>query len=1130
MLRPDSLVTYGTFESTVQAFNAAVFNKAVGGSKMLIVKFARDARVVWVCTKTGERIGKLQEDVAFVVGVLWGRVVLEGGIVRCQYNKYTAPIRLCLVGPFKYAYQVGQLLHKIGVQLKSAISKSIPSFNPHTVHPYPPHHHHPHAQQQYQQQQPTYNMGRISSRTIASTAESQKNMVDEIYKGLSPIELQEQEPNEEVMTRMYGHQKQALWFMCQRERVVDFKHDETGGSGRMWKWDAARRGWVNRLSGEFTMEEPKQWLGGILADEMGLGKTLSVLSLVVARRKGCEIEDQQGERSSLNFNAAGSSTTTMIQSPSGSRLVDAKTTLIVTPLSTIPQWIHQIQTHLRANCVSVHVYHGTGKSTTPETLSGYDIVLTTYGTVGAEYGRVCKTTKRSGDTTYMDMDGFSTEQYQASPEPGSSNTNNSSSSSVLGAIHFHRIILDEAHNIKERTTLSSRACHALSARYRWCLTGTPIHNRITDLYGLFRFLRVAPYDAWPVFNALTKRLVKGVVKGSEKQLEHVRGLLRCVTLRRTKGLEVGGKRVLTLPERSVEEVWLTLEERERRVYDGMWEDARRVFRQYEMEVKDEERGGGTSSAGGGNGFGGGGKVTKGEGSYANVLEMLLRLRQCVTHLGLLKGTYAQLGNGDAQTTTASSDSGGGDSVRGKTEPGTQGGVVKTEEEGSVSSEWTATRHAQHVLDLLRENGEDVCVRCHRSVSGVEDADEVEATMCEMDETNLNDATAIATTTVDDDDVGYRIKEDEEVICLDDDRKERRVGVARCGHVFCDRCLCLSGGTGDGFATVTDSDGVAGGWECGVCQVKLEKGDVVVVGVGAGEMSDVASASGGNSTVTGVQSAGTAVTEDGVGVGGVDGTSGTSVDLSMIPSTKTRALLRDLLATHRHNLELLTKPTTNTTDTTTSTTDTTDATDTTTPNTTNATHTTDPTADTTKTEDQHQEKPIKSVVFSQWTTYLSLLASTLDTLHLPYTLLIGSLPLPLRSRNLHRFRTDSTCNILLISLKAGGVGLNLTEASRVYLMEPYWNPAVEDQAMDRVWRMGQERRVLVKRFLVESSVEEGMEAVKRSKREVVGRALGEPKDVSGEKKVGVASGKRERVKELKEVFGFGRAGGAGGGSQ
>ncbi|KAI8999972.1 SNF2 family N-terminal domain-containing protein [Gaertneriomyces semiglobifer] len=954
-------------------------------------------------------------------------------------------------------------------------------------------------------------MGRIASRTIASSAETQKNMVDEIYKGLSPVELQEQEPNEDVMTRMYGHQKQALWFMCQRERVVDFKRNENKGSGCVWKWDESRRGWVNRLSGEFTMEEPKQWLGGILADEMGLGKTLSVLSLVVARRKGCEIEDQ------LNSNAgsstipatAGSSTTIMIQ---GSRLVDAKTTLIVTPLSTIPQWIHQIQTHLRPNCVSVHVYHGTGKSTTPETLSNYDIVLTTYGTVGAEYGRVCKITKRNGDASYMDIDGsfLNLEQSQSTPDLGNS--------SVLGSIHFHRIILDEAHNIKERTTLSSRACHALSARYRWCLTGTPIHNRITDLYGLFRFLRVAPYDAWPVFNALTKRLVKGVVKGSEKQLEHVRGLLRCVTLRRTKGLEVGGKRVLTLPERSVEEVWLTLGEGERRVYDGMWEDARRVFREYEMEVKDEER---LAMSGGGDGFGSGGKARKGEGSYANVLEMLLRLRQCVTHLGLLKGTYAQ--NGDAQTTTCTNDG----SVVGKTEA--TGGDGKTEEEGDGTSEWTATRHAQHVLDLLRENGEDVCVRCHRSVSGVEDADEVEASMCEMDETNSNDDIAPTTTTptptttttsIDDDDdgVGYAIREDEEVICLDEDRKERRVGVARCGHVFCDRCLSLSNDSSSHRSTAIECGG--GGLECGVCQVKLEKGDVVVVGVGPGEV-DVASASGGAGGATCGNGGATGVQTD-EGVGGTSVESGTSVDLSMIPSTKTRALLRDLLATHRQNLELLNKPTTSTTNTTNTTAPNTNSTTANTTTTTDTTHATN--TNTTNTDDQ-QEKPIKSVVFSQWTTYLSLLASTLDTLHLPYTLLIGSLPLPLRSRNLHRFRTDATCNILLISLKAGGVGLNLTEASNVYLMEPYWNPAVEDQAMDRVWRMGQERRVVVKRFLVERSVEEGMEAVKRSKREVVGRALGENKDVP-EKKGGVG-GKRERVKELKEVFGFGRVGGGAG---
>jgi SNF2 family DNA or RNA helicase len=79
---------------------------------------------------------------------------------------------------------------------------------------------------------------------------------------------------------------------------------------------------------------------------------------------------------------------------------------------------------------------------------------------------------------------------------------------------------------------------------------------------------------------------------------------------------------------------------------------------------------------------------------------------------------------------------------------------------------------------------------------------------------------------------------------------------------------------------------------------------------------------------------------------------------------------------------------------------------------------------------------------------------------------------------------------LISLKAGGTGLNLTAADHVFLMDPWWNPAVEDQAKDRAHRIGQERPVMVYRMVAKDTVEERILALQEKKRALVDVALGE----------------------------------------
>jgi SNF2 family DNA or RNA helicase len=124
---------------------------------------------------------------------------------------------------------------------------------------------------------------------------------------------------------------------------------------------------------------------------------------------------------------------------------------------------------------------------------------------------------------------------------------------------------------------------------------------------------------------------------------------------------------------------------------------------------------------------------------------------------------------------------------------------------------------------------------------------------------------------------------------------------------------------------------------------------------------------------------------------------------------------------------------------------------------------------------------KVLVFSQFTSLLAIVRSRLDTRGIPYEYLDGRTRK--RQPKIERFQEDPSCPIFLISLKAGGVGLNLTAAGYVFLLDPWWNPAVEAQAIDRTHRIGQTRSVFAYSLIARDTVEEKVLALQRSKREL-----------------------------------------------
>lgn len=131
---------------------------------------------------------------------------------------------------------------------------------------------------------------------------------------------------------------------------------------------------------------------------------------------------------------------------------------------------------------------------------------------------------------------------------------------------------------------------------------------------------------------------------------------------------------------------------------------------------------------------------------------------------------------------------------------------------------------------------------------------------------------------------------------------------------------------------------------------------------------------------------------------------------------------------------------------------------------------------------------KAIVFSQFTTFLGIVKTRLDALEIPYEVLDGRTRK--RKERVDRFNQDPDCPIFLVSLKAGGSGLNLTAADYVFLLDPWWNPAVERQAVDRAHRIGRTRPVHAYRVVCEDTVEQRVLELQDRKRELAEAVLGE----------------------------------------
>ncbi|XP_039353860.1 transcription termination factor 2 isoform X1 [Mauremys reevesii] len=351
--------------------------------------------------------------------------------------------------------------------------------------------------------------------------------------------------------------------------------------------------------------ESQRPCGGILADDMGLGKTLTMIALILAQKR---LEKGKGKEKKLE----------MWLSKHDSSVILSRGTLIICPASLIHHWKKEVERHVSSGKLRVCLYHGPNRNKQVEALSEYDIVVTTYSLLSKEI----PTKKEEGEVPAEDHDVGDT----------------SCPCSPLLRVAWARIILDEAHNIKNPKVQTSIAVCKLRASARWAVTGTPIQNNLLDMYSLLRFLRCSPFDEFKLWK-------NQVDNNTKKGGERLSLLTRSLLLRRTKDqLDSTGKPLVSLPERHTQLHQLKLSEDEQSVYNVLFARSRSTLQSY-LKRQEEQKSHCREYSGANpfdkvvQEFGASRKDSQSDShisSTVHVLSMLLRLRQCCCHLSLLK--------------------------------------------------------------------------------------------------------------------------------------------------------------------------------------------------------------------------------------------------------------------------------------------------------------------------------------------------------------------------------------------------------------------------------------------------------------------------------------------------------------
>ena len=349
-----------------------------------------------------------------------------------------------------------------------------------------------------------------------------------------------------LQTQLLPYQRQALAWLLEKE---DPQLPLVGSDDatQLWKRSAKGNNVFTNIATNFSLQNQNPVLasGGILSDDMGMGKTLEMIALMVA--------DSKVEASS-------------------------STTLIVAPVGVMSNWNGQIVQHVKAeHALNVLVYHGSGKKPMKEQdFRGYDVVVTSYGTLATEYFPRCK------------------KNPPQVPRPQG-----------IFSMKWRRIILDEGHTIRNPNTKAALAATNLMAKSRWVLTGTPIINNLKDLFSLVRFIGLTGgLERLEIFNSI---LIRPLNQGDVNASLLLQALIATICLRRKKEMKFVD---LKLPELSEFKHTIDFLPHEREKYEALQAEAKGLLHSVQHRQ--------TAKAGS-------------QDNYRHLLEMLLRLRQVCNH-------------------------------------------------------------------------------------------------------------------------------------------------------------------------------------------------------------------------------------------------------------------------------------------------------------------------------------------------------------------------------------------------------------------------------------------------------------------------------------------------------------------
>ena len=464
----------------------------------------------------------------------------------------------------------------------------------------------------------------VSTGYATRTVEEVRSDVIGMFDSLEKFkDLPEVEPDQRILTPLMSHQKQGLFFLQSKESARVLSENESDNNS-LWRSKTAgngRQSYYNIITGHEEREKPPEVLGGILADMMGLGKTLSILALIVGSLK----DAKQFGRDPVTVTDGDK---TIVR--------NSKTTLLVAPLSTLANWEDQIATHIVPDTLRWYIYHGPSRTQDVDELAKYDMVITTYSIVASDFGR-----------------------KQQSP---------------LVQTNFFRIVLDEAHTIRERSTRQSQAICALSAQRRWAVTGTPVQNRLEDLGSLIKFLRVKPFSDQGGF----AQFILAPFKNADPDIiPKLRILVDSFTLRRLKD-------TIDLPGRHDHVVKLSFNEDERRLYEWFAQDSRNKL---QIIASDKLR-------------------SLGGKSYAQVLRAIMRLRLICAHgRELLSEEDLRITEGFCREHAIDLES------------------------GDQRTSALGPRQAYEMLMLAQESGTNTCIACSKTVESRNDEDTHEVIGC-----------------------------------------------------------------------------------------------------------------------------------------------------------------------------------------------------------------------------------------------------------------------------------------------------------------------------------------------------------------------------------------------------------------